>query len=170
MQPRTARPLSASRGRTVTINIAALLIGVIAGLRTMTAPAAVSLAAYLRALRLRATPLGFLASTVTPYMITLLAIAELASDQLPNTPSRKVPMQFGARLVSGGFCGAAVGMAGGSRIAGLVAGVIGAVIGTLGGAAARQRIAAAPGRDLPAASPEDVVAIGGAALLMEVLG
>ncbi|SEE91153.1 Uncharacterized membrane protein [Rhizobiales bacterium GAS191] len=144
----------------------ALLIGVIAGLRAMTAPAAVSWAAHLGHLHLQDTPLAFLGFAWTPYVITLLAIVELVTDQLPSTPSRKVPMQFGARIVSGALCGAAIGASGGALIGGLVAGVIGAVIGTLGGAEARARLATAFGKDLPAALIEDVVAIVGAALIV----
>jgi uncharacterized membrane protein len=72
-------------------------------------------------LPLQNTPLAFLSFVVSPYIITVLAIGELISDQLP--PSRKVPIQFGARLVSGGLCGAAIGATGGALIAGLLAGV-----------------------------------------------
>jgi len=50
-----------------------------------------------------------------------------------------------------------------------VAGLIGAVIGTLGGASARGALARAIGRDLPAALIEDVVAVGGAALIIMAL-
>ena len=41
-----------------------------------------------------------------PMFLTALALAEYVADQHPRTPSRKVPMQFGARLVSGALCGA----------------------------------------------------------------
>ncbi len=78
---------------------------------------------------------------------------------MPSTPSRKVPLQFGARLVSGALCGATLGVSGGSWIVGLVAGVIGAVVGTYGGAEVRARMAKAFGRDSPAALIEDVGAI-----------
>ena len=122
-----------------------------------------------RARRLGATPLAFLGATATPYIVTLLAIGELIADQLPKTPSRKVPVQFGARLVSGGLCGAAIGATGGALVGGLVAGVVGAVIGTLGGYQARVALAKAMGRDLPAAALEDVVAIGSAAVIVAVL-
>ena len=148
------------------IYILALLIGVVAGLRTMTAPAAVSWAAYLGWLPLQNTPLTFLGYVAVPYVFTLLAIGELIADQLPKTPSRKVPVQFGARIVSGALCGAAIGAAGGALAGGLVAGIIGAVIGTLGGAAARARLARAFGRDMPAALIEDAVAIVGAYLIV----
>ena len=88
-----------------------------------------------------------------------MALAELVVDQLPSTPSRKVPQQFGARLVSGAFAGAIIGTVGGALLAGLIAGVIGAAIGTYGGAEARSRLAGAFGRDMPAALIEDAVAI-----------
>ena len=92
-------------------------------------------------------------------IFTVLALVELVGDQLPSTPSRKVPVQFGTRLVSGAFAGAVIGTAGGVLIAGLIAGAVGAVIGTYGGAEVRARLARAFGRDLPAALIEDAVAI-----------
>jgi uncharacterized membrane protein len=144
----------------------ALLIGVIAGLRAMTAPAAISWAAYLGWLDLSGTWLAFLGYAWTPWIVTAMAVGELITDQLPKTPSRTVPVQFGTRIVVGAICGAALGVAGGSWLGGLVAGVAGAVIGTLGGRAARAKLAAAFGRDLPAALLEDAVAIGGALLIV----
>jgi uncharacterized membrane protein len=54
-------------------------------------------------------------------------------------------------------------------LTGLVAGIAGATIGTLGGHALRARLAAALGRDRPAALIEDAVAIGGAFLVMVAL-
>ncbi len=150
----------------MTLYFLAACIGVIAGLRTMMAPAAISWAAALGFLPLAATPLAFLGYAYTPYIFTVLAIGELISDQLPRTPSRKVPVQFGGRLVSGALCGAALGFAAGSWIGGMGAGLIGAVIGTLGGAAARARLAQTFGRDLPAALIEDAIAIAGALLVV----
>ena len=142
--------------------VLAFLIGCVAGLRTMTAPAAVSWAAHLGWLPLDGTGLAFLGAAVTPWLLTVAAIAELVADQLPRTPSRKVPMQFGARIISGAVCGAAFGIVEGSVIVGLIAGVAGAVAGTLVGAELRSRLARAVGRDLPVALLEDAVAIGGA--------
>ncbi len=137
----------------------ALLAGIVAGSRTFTAPAAVSWAATLGALHLEGTWLAFMASLWAAWIFTALAIVEFVMDQLPSTPSRKVPMQFGARIVSGALCGATIGASGASWIAGLIAGVIGAVIGTFGGAEIRARMAKALGRDLPAAVIEDVAAV-----------
>jgi uncharacterized membrane protein len=149
--------------------LAALLIGVIAGLRAMTAPAAVSWAAYAGRLNLDGSWLAFLGFRFTPWILSLLALVELVTDQLPTTPSRKVPVQFGARIVTGGLSGGAIGAGGGTLIAGAVAGVIGAVIGTFGGAAARGALARAFGSDRPAALIEDAVAIGGAWLIVGAL-
>lgn len=142
------------------------LIGIVAGLRAMTAPAAVSWAAYLGWLPLGDSWLAFLGYQWTPWIFTVLAIAELVTDQLPSTPSRKVPMQFGTRLLTGAVSGGAIGIAAGSLWLGAIAGLAGAVLGTLGGAAVRARLAAALGRDLPAALIEDVAAIGGAILIV----
>lgn len=137
----------------------ALLIGVVAGLRAMTAPAAVAWGAYLGWLPVAGTWAGFMGHWIAVAIFTVLALVELVTDQLPSTPSRKVPQQFGTRLVSGAFAGAIIGTAGGALIAGLIAGIIGAVIGTYGGAEVRAALARSFGRDLPAALIEDAVAI-----------
>lgn len=154
----------------MTILALCLLMGVLAGLRAMTPPAALAWAAHLGWLPLAGTPLGWLGHPVTPWVLSALALGELITDKLPMTPSRKVPIQFGTRLVVGGFCGAALAWPSGAWIAGLVAGVIGALIGTLGGSAVRARLARAFGRDLPAALIEDAVAVLGAAALVSNLG
>ena len=99
----------------------------------------------------------------------MVAIGELIADQLPSTPSRKVPVQFVTRLLMGGVSGMAIGYATASPISGLVLGLVGAVAGTYGGAAARGRLAAAFGRDLPAALIEDAVAIILAAAVVSAL-
>jgi len=144
----------------------ALIIGMVAGLRAMTPLAAVAWGATRGVLPLDHSWLAFLGWRFTAPILTLLALVELVTDQLPSTPSRKVPMQFGARLVSGGVSGAAIGIASGQLLLGLALGVVGAVIGTLGGAACRARLAAMFGRDAPAALIEDVVAIGGALIVI----
>lgn len=139
--------------------ILALLIGIVAGLRAMTAPAAASWAAALGWLPLETTWAAFMGYRWTPWIFSFLAVGELVTDQLPSTPSRKVPVQFGARIVSGAFSGAVLSAAADSTLLGLVAGAVGAVIGTLGGADLRGRMARALGSDRPAALIEDAVAI-----------
>jgi uncharacterized membrane protein len=139
--------------------VLALLIGVVAGLRAMTAPAAVAWGAYLGWLPLSGTWAGFMGHWIAVAIFSVLALVEFVTDQFPSTPSRKVPQQFGTRLVSGAFAGAVIGSAGGALIIGLIAGAVGAVIGTYGGAEVRARLAGALGKDLPAALIEDAIAI-----------
>jgi len=144
----------------------AFLIGIVAGLRAFTPVAVVSWASSLGWLHVRGTGLGFLGHPAAAYIFSALALVELVTDKLPGTPSRKVPIQFGARIVLGALCGAALGISGQSVLAGLIAGVMGAIVGTLGGAATRARLAKAVGKDLPAALLEDIVAIGTSILLI----
>ena len=146
-----------------------LLIGVIAGLRAMTAPAAISLAARAGRLDLATTRLAVLGYAYTPWIFTVLALVELVTDQLPTTPSRTVPIQFGTRILMGGLTGGAIAASGGALAIGVIAGMVGAVIGTLGGRALRARLAAALGSDRPAAVIEDLIALGGAFLIVEML-
>lgn len=150
--------------------IAALLLGIVAGLRAMTAPAVLAWAAQLGWVHLDGTALAFMGWKWTPWIFTLLAMGELFTDQLPTTPSRKVPVQFATRVIVGGYCGAALGLAAGMLWEGLIAGVVGAVIGTLGGAAARAGMARAFGSDRPAAIIEDLVAIAGGLAIVCCLG
>ncbi|WP_240230011.1 DUF4126 family protein [Devosia lacusdianchii] len=145
------------------VYIFAILIGVIAGLRAATPLAAISWAGYLGWIDFSGTQVSFIGHIITVLILTALAIAELVADQLPSTPSRKVPVQFGTRIVMGAIAGALLP---GNWIIGLVLGAVGAVIGTYVGADIRSRLAKAFGRDLPAALIEDVVAVAGALLIV----
>jgi uncharacterized membrane protein len=149
----------------MTIYLLALLLGFVAGLRAMTPPAMVSWAAYLGWLDLSGTWLSFLGNAWARWILSLLALAELVTDQLPTTPSRTVPIQFGTRMVMGALSGAAVGTVSGATIGGLLAGIIGAIIGTFGGRAFRARLAKSLGSDRPAALIEDAIAISAALLI-----
>ena len=145
----------------MTIIVPAFLIGIMAGLRALTAPAVVSWAAALGWLPLGGTPLAFLGRQVAPYILSFLALGELINDKLSKT-SRKAPPQFIARIIMGGLSGAAIGASRNSLLAGLIAGAIGALAGTLGGAEFRGRLVKAiGGRDLPIALLEDAIAILG---------
>ena len=99
-----------------------------------------------------------------------IAVAELVSDQMEQTPSRKTAVQFVTRLVTGGFAGAVLGTAWGYPWSSLGMGIIGAVLGTIGGYEARTRLVRATGgRDLPIGVLEDVVAaVGGVAIAVLV--
>jgi len=143
----------------------AFFIGLVAGSRAMIAPAAISWAAATGRIDLTGTWLAFLGYHWTPWILTLAALGELVTDQLPTTPSRKVPVQFTARVLAGALSGAAIGVSSGSAIIGLVAGAVGAIVGTLVFASLRGRLATQFGQDRPAALIEDVLAIAGGALI-----
>lgn len=151
------------------VHLLSLLIGIVAGLRAMIAPAAVSWAAHLGWLRVDGTPLAFLGYAWTPWVFSVLAIGELITDKLPFTPSRTVPAQFGTRILAGAFAGAAFGAMHGWIAVGAILGAIGSIIGTLGGRAARRAVATSFGKDRPAALLEDIVAIVAAVFIVRAL-
>ena len=137
----------------------ALLMGVVAGSRSMMAPAAVAWAAFLGRLEAGGGWLLVFGHPWARWIWSILSLGELVTDQLPFTPSRTVPVQFAGRIFSGALCGAAIGTSVGAPIPGALAGIVGAVIGTLGGRALRAKLAAAFGSDHPAALVEDALAI-----------
>jgi len=154
----------------VLVVLLALLIGVVAGLRSVTAPAVVAWAALLKWINLDGTWVSWLGHPVTVTVLTALAVLELVADKLPVTPSRTAAVSFIARIILGAFAGAVVGTAWGYTWGGLGAGVIGVVLGTLGGYEARTRLAAArDGHDLPIALLEDAIAVlGGFAIVATI--
>ncbi len=138
----------------------ALLIGVVAGLRAFTAPAVMAWAVFLNWVNLSGTWASWVGHWVTVAVLTVIAVAELISDQMEQTPSRKTAVQFLTRLVTGAFAGAVLGTAWGYQWSSLGAGMIGAVLGTVGGYAVRTRLVRATGgHDRPIGVLEDVVAV-----------
>jgi uncharacterized membrane protein len=148
--------------------ILAFAIGIVAGLRSMTPPAAVAWAAHFGWLHLETTPLAFLGSTPARYLLLGFMLAELAADKLPFTPSRTRPGPFIGRIMTGGLAGAALAAGLGQGLAaGAVAGTLGAVAGTLGGYRVRTGLVRAlEVPDYVVALAEDVVAVGGAFLIV----
>jgi uncharacterized membrane protein len=103
-------------------------IGFVAGLRSMTAPAAVSWAAYLGRLDLQGTALSFMGSGIAVTILTTLALVEYAVDLFPTTPNRTKPGPLFWRIILGGLSGAAVTLSANQGPAvGVIAGGIGAV-------------------------------------------
>jgi uncharacterized membrane protein len=132
---------------------AAFLLGLIAGLRTFTAPAVLWLIRH---------------RTPAAYILCVLALAEYAGDLYPSAPPRTKAAGLVARLFSGAFCGWAVTSSAGGSVLGGVVGAFGAVIGAYLGLAARTRAVGLVGR-VPAALAEDAVAILGAVALVLAL-
>jgi uncharacterized membrane protein len=143
----------------VTVLVLTFLIGVVAGLRAMLPLALVAWGVRLNDWMMAGSHLAWFGNAFMPWVFSVLAIAELVTDKLPGTASRKVPPQFITRVITGALAGAVIGAAKDSLAVGAIAGAVGAVAGTLGGAAARGKLAAMFGKDLPAALVEDVVAI-----------
>lgn len=142
--------------------VLALLIGAVAGLRALTAPAVMAWAAALHWINLDGTWVQWLSHPATVTVLTVLAVAELVADLLPGTPQRTVAVQFIARIVLGAFAGAVLGTAWNYTWTALGAAMIGAVFGALIGLGLRQRLVAATGgHDLPIALLEDSVAVLG---------
>lgn len=143
-------------------------IGIVAGLRSMTAPAVVAWAAHLGWINLSNSPLHFMGSTWAVAIFTLGALGEFVADQLPTTPARTAAVPLGARIVMGALTGGCLAAAGGASIwLGTVLGVVGAIAGAFSGYQARVglvRSLRAP--DAVVAIPEDLVAIGLGLLLV----
>ena len=102
--------------------VLALGIGIVAGLRSLTAPAVVAWGAHLGWLNLHGSPLAFMGSTTAVAIFSLLAIGELIADKLPMIPKRTAPAPLIARVATGGLCGACLCAAvGKSLLAGALA-------------------------------------------------
>ncbi len=136
-----------------------LLLGVVTGMRTMTAIAIVCWAAWLTWL----PEAGWAIWTtylVSAVVFSLLALGEDFGDTQLKTPSRKAPGPALARVVFGGLVGALAAHAISEPLAGgILVGVIGSLIGTWGGFAARRWGAMKVGNDLPVALLESALAI-----------
>lgn len=135
----------------MSVLVAAFLLGIVAGLRTFTAPAVLWLMRH---------------TGPVAYALGALALLEYGGDLYPKTPPRTSPGGLIARLLSGGFCGFVLASAAGvPTIFGALLGGIGAIVGAYGGLAARTRSIAAIG-PVPAGIAEDAVAIGAAVIIV----
>src|ERR1700736_6240482 len=144
---------------TSSVLLIAFALGVIAGLRALTAPAVVCWAAHWKWINLDASPLHFMETTIAASIFAALALGELVNDKLPKTPTRKAPPSFIARIVMGGLSGAALCSAAGDSLwLGAVLGGVGAVAGTFGGYEARTKLVKSlKASDLTIALLEDAV-------------
>jgi uncharacterized membrane protein len=136
-------------------------IGVVAGLRSLTAPAAVSWAAHLGWLQLQDSSLAFMGSTPAVVIFSLLASAEYVADLLPSTPRRTTPGPLIARIVMGALCGGCLCASGSRPVSiGVVLGGLGGLFGAFAGYRARTGLVKALGvKDRVIALLEDAVTI-----------
>jgi uncharacterized membrane protein len=143
--------------------IASLVMGIVAGSRSLTPLAAVSLLARRRRLPGLGPLATLLASPWVSAGATVLAIAELLGDKMRSAPDRTVPPGMAARLLTGGIAGAALAD---DRKAGAVAGAAAAVASSYVTLAIRKRFIARHGQR-PTGIVEDVLVV---ALALWVVG
>jgi len=153
---------------TTSVLALAFAIGLICGLRSLTGPAVITLAAHWKWIDLHNSALSFLGSTAAVIVAIVAALIEIIVDKLPNTPKRTEALGLIARLLFGGLCGAAICAARDqSMVIGAVLGGAGGLIGAFAGYQARTRLVRALGvPDVVVALIEDAVAIGGGFLIV----
>ena len=146
-------------------------IGIIAGLRSMMAPALVSWAAHLGWLDLSRSRLSFLGSWAEITILSLLALGELVVDKLPKTPSRTDPGPLIFRAMTGGFSSLSICTSAHQPLMiGTILGILGAIAGAFAGYEIRHRLVITFGfSDFSVAVAEDIVAIGGGLLLVSTM-
>jgi len=146
-----------------------LVLGVVTGMRSMTAIAALSWAAWLGLVPEKGWA-TWIAHLVVALLFTIAALSEYYVDTLPKTPRRT---DFGPsmlRVVIGALVGAMVAVAINEPLAGgIIFGASGAMIGTWGGFFVRMTVARIFRRDLPAALLESASAIALAVLALAKL-
>jgi uncharacterized membrane protein len=151
--------------------IAIPLLGMVTGMRSMTAMAVLCWFAYRGDLSLDGTWASWAAKLVTAIIFTVLALAELVADKLPKTPNRTAVGPLLVRVVVGGLVGAIVAAGlNGSEFEGCILGVGGALVGTFGGFLVRREVVLRlKSKDWKAALVEDASAILLAVLAMGVV-
>lgn len=137
-------------------------IGIVAGLRSLLAPAAVSWAVYLGWLTLPDSPLAFMGSAVAVAIFSVLAIGELVADLLPMTPKRTALAPLVARILMGGLCGACLCVSAHHSLPlGALLGGMGGVMGAFTGYEVRRRLVGSLKiKDIFVALFEDLIALG----------
>ena len=136
-------------------------IGLVAGLRSMTAPACVSWAAYLGWLDLSNSVFHFLSFPTVVVILTVWALFELVLDKTDLIGKRTEALGLIFRIVSSSVSGAAIYSAKGGALAfGALVAVVGAMTGTFGGYYFRRSLVEKSSfSDLSVAMTEDIIAI-----------
>jgi uncharacterized membrane protein len=151
--------------------IAIPVLGMVTGMRSMTAMAVLCWFAYRGDLSLDDTWASWAAKLTTAIVFTVLGLGELVADKLPKTPNRIAPGPLLVRIVMGGLIGSIVAAGlNGSEFEGIILGVGGALIGSFGGFLIRREIVSRLDcKDWHVALAEDATAILCAVLAMGVV-
>jgi uncharacterized membrane protein len=146
------------------------LIGFLGGLRSLTPPAAVAWGAHLGLLKVHGA-LALIGSLPSVAIFTAAAVAELAVDKWPKTPSRTSIPGLSARILLGALAGACLAVATGDGAwGGAVLGALGGVAGAYAGFHARTRLTRAlKVSDYYVAVVEDLVAIVGCLVIVSLV-
>jgi uncharacterized membrane protein len=112
----------------------AFAIGIVAGMRSMTAPAVTAWAAHTHHLNVAGTLLSFMGSLVTLVVLIVFAAGEFIADKLPNTPARTKPPGLIARVLTGALSGGCLGLTIGLSLwPGALLGAAGGIAGAFAG-------------------------------------
>jgi uncharacterized membrane protein len=143
-------------------------IGIVAGLRSLTAPAVVAWAAHLGWLNLQGSSVAFMGSTAAVAIFSLLAIGEWLADRVPGVPRRTAIAPLVARVCTAALCGACLAAAAHqSLLPACLLASVGAVIGAFAGYEIRRRLVSQLRlKDFIVAICEDLIALGLACLIV----
>jgi uncharacterized membrane protein len=142
---------------------AAAGLGVVAGLRSMAAPAVLGWAAHEGRVRV---PVRGLRQKRAAEVVMTMAVGEIIADKLPFMPNRTSAPSLAARVVSGALVGGALCASKRKPVRlGVLAGAVGALVGTYGAFHLRHRLSQRVPDKLVAVA-EDAIAVGGGALLV----
>ena len=89
----------------------AAAIGMLAGIRSMSAPAVISQVARRGKLAVHGSPVRFLSSKGAVATMTLMAVGEVIADKVPSIPGRTEVGPLAARAATGAFSGAVLCLA-----------------------------------------------------------
>jgi uncharacterized membrane protein len=145
-------------------------LGVLAGMRSMSAPALLSHSLAKKPSKaLGKSRLRFLQSPTAATVLKVMAGGEMVGDKLPGAPDRTAPPVLGGRIVSGALVGAATyKAAGGKPLAGALFGSLAAIGATYGALALRKRLGRASGLPDPVwGLTEDCVTVASGLALLQ---
>ncbi|MDB4926494.1 DUF4126 family protein [Mucilaginibacter sp.] len=141
----------------------ALSIGILAGMRSASAPAVTShILSHHHSKILEKSPLSFMQANAVANGLKIMTLAEFVGDKLPSTPNRIKPAVITVRCLSGALAGAGILKAsGGNAIVGAILGGTAAFASTFGSFFLRRAMVISSGITDPIIGAiEDALVIG----------